>query len=62
MLCICLGIVEGAMLILAGIFASIPFISKLFTRRNKHRRSCDKKRIPYVTSADLVKMRKRDKK
>jgi len=81
MLCVCLGIVEGAMLLLAGIFASIPFLSKLFRLRKQHRRSvcCDdtlhdplrdvverkikhKKRIPYVTSADVVKMSKRDKK
>ena len=64
MLCVCLGIVEGAMLLLAGIFASIPFVSKLF--RKRRRRSCEPGNQPrrprYVTSTDLIKMRKRDKK
>ena len=82
MLCVCLGIVEGAMLLLAGIFASIPFVSKLFRRRHKHSGSKEsfmeyhrkrqaeevaiergnRPRPRYVTSTDLIKMEKRNKK
>lgn len=60
-LCICAGIVEIGLLISAAVVAVLPFLSKLFRRKKVENKCNHRKRIPYVTSADVVKMNKRDK-
>ena len=61
-LCACLGIVEGLILGIAGLLGLIPFWFKGNRRKkceHKELRGPRGRRIPYVTSADMIKMNKR---
>jgi len=64
-LCVCGGIIELGWLLVAALLPVLPFLRKLYIRRNTVKESkdcCDRrKRIPYVTGADLIKMRRKDK-
>jgi hypothetical protein len=58
MLCVCFGILEIGALFLASLLPFIPFLRrKLAPKKCEH--THNRKRIPYVTSADVVKMKKK---